>query len=181
MAAGFCFGQVFLLDPVERRRAIFLTGLAITLAFLAIRAVDVYGDPFHRTAGLLPFLRVTKYPPSLDFLLMTLGPALMVLAWLDGRTFTARNPLMVFGRVPLLYFLLHLLLIHLMMIPLALLRYGHAGFVAHNAGDGLPEGYGYSLPVVYALWAFVVVAVYPACLWFARLKERRRDWWLSYL
>ena len=140
-------------------------GCGLTLAFLAIRGINIYGDPVRWTTQfpgmtVLSFLRCTKYPPSLDFLLMTLGPALLLLAWLDRLTFTRTNPLIVFGRVPLFYFLVHFYLIHALTIPL---------------------GTGYPLWGVYLLWVGVVVAVYPVCLWFSRVKQRRDDWWVSYL
>ncbi len=167
-------------------------GLALTIAFLVIRWINIYGDPqpwSTKFPGMtvLSFLRCTKYPPSLDFLLMTLGPALLVLAWFDRLVWKHANPLIVFGRVPLFYFILHMYLAHLLAFPLALIRYGHAGFLftpapsMGGAADVYPAGYGYSLGVVYLLWILVVALLYPACLWFARLKERRRDWWLSYL
>ena len=192
MAAGFCFGPVFHLEPPERRRWMVRIGVGLTIAFLAIRWINMYGDPqpwSTKFPGMtvLSFLRCTKYPPSLDFLLMTLGPALLLLAWFDGLAWKPSNPLIVFGRVPLFYFILHLYLAHLLAFPLALLRYGHAGFLfgpapsMGGAADAYPAGYGYSLGAVYLLWILVVVLLYPVCLWFARLKERRRDWWLSYL
>ena len=183
MSAGFCFGSIVTLDEARRRKLTFRIGLGLTLAFLAIRAINIYGDPSRWSTEipgmtLLSFLRVTKYPPSLDFLLMTLGPALLPLNWLDRRTWTATNPLIVFGRVPLFYFLVHFYLIHVLTIPFALLRYGHAEFVLGGPATSPPD-YGYQLWVVYAIWISVVLLLYPLCLWFARLKERRRDWWLS--
>lgn len=132
----------------------------------------------------LSFLRCTKYPPSLDFLLMTLGPALLLLAWFDRLTFSKTNPLIVFGRVPLFYFLLHLFAIHALTIPFALIRYGHAAFLfgpLPSVGGKFPADYGYDLWVVYAVWVAVVAMMYPLCLWFARLKQRRQDPWISYL
>jgi len=192
MAAGYCFGPVFHFDVDQRRRWMIGIGVALTLAFLAIRGINIYGDPqpwSRQFPGMtvLSFLRCSKYPPSLDFLLMTLGPALLLLAWFDRLTWKPANPLMVFGRVPLFYFIAHLYLAHLLAFPLALLRYGHAGFLftpapsMGGAANVYPADYGYSLGTVYLLWILVVVLLYPACLWFARLKERRKDWWLSYL
>jgi uncharacterized membrane protein len=192
MSAGFCFGAIVVLDPPRRRWWIFRIGLGLTLAFLVIRAINTYGDPQPWSRDFpgmtaLSFLRCTKYPPSLDFLLMTLGPALMLLSWFDRLTFSKSNPLIVYGRVPLFYFLLHFSLIHLLTIPFAFLRYGRIAFMFNplpsvgGSADLYPPGFGYSLPVVYAVWISVVVMLYPLCLWFARLKERRSDWWLSYL
>ncbi len=185
MALGFCAGTVMTQEAPSRRRWLVRVGLAATVAFVVLRALNVYGDPQPWTKpGLLSFLRVVKYPPSLDFLLMTLGPALLVLAWLDTRRFAPESPLLVFGRVPLFYFLLHLYLIHALTAVLALLRYGHAGFAFGSAPsmDSYPTGYGYSLPTVYLIWLAVVALCYPPCRWFAGVKQRRRDlWWLTYL
>jgi uncharacterized membrane protein len=191
MAAGFCFGPIVTLAPSQRRRWMVRIGFGLTLAFLVIRGINVYGDPNRWSAqvpgmAVLSFLKCTKYPPSLDFLLMTLGPALLMMAWLDRLTFTSTNPLLVFGRVPLFYFLVHFFVLHLLTIPFAFLRYGTAAFLLNPSpsmgGPMLyPPDYGYPLWVVYAVWLAVVALLYPLCLWFARLKERRRAWWLSYL
>lgn len=184
MALGYCFGSIVAMESAQRRRLTARIGLGLTLAFLAIRAINGYGDPFRWSARIpgmtmLSFLRCTKYPPSLDFLLMTLGPALLLLASFEGREFTGTNPLIVFGRVPLFYFLVHFFVIHLLTIPFALVSQGRAGFLFNS--PPYPAPYGYSLGVVYAIWIGVVVMVYPLCLWFSRLKQRRSDWWLGYL
>jgi uncharacterized membrane protein len=163
------------------------------LAFLLIRGINIYGDPVpwspqsRPVMTVLSFLRCAKYPPSLDFLLMTLGPAFLLLAWFDRLTLAKNNPLLVFGRVALFYFVVHFLLAHLLTIPLALLRYGHAAFLLSplpsmgGPANLYPPGFGYSLGGVYLIWIAVVALMYPVCLWFARLKARRRDWWLSYV
>jgi uncharacterized membrane protein len=189
MAAGYCFGRVLLFDPPRRRRITAMIGGVATLAFPILRAVNVYGDPAPWTSGLLSFLNVTKYPPSLDFLLMTLGPALLALAWLDGREFSSRNPLIVFGRVPLFYFVLHFSIAHLIAIGMAFLRYGAAAsrfaFQPFPSTGGprelFPPGFGYDLWVTYAMWALIVVIAYPLCRWYAQYKATHRSWWLSYL
>ena len=192
MAAGFCFGHVMVADDRVRRKGLIYSGLGLTVAFLVIRGINVYGDPVPwsgEVAGMtiLSFLRCAKYPPSLDFLLMTLGPALLLLAWTDRMRFSRANPLVVFGRVPLFYFLVHIFLIHGLTFPFALARYGRAGFLfsplpsSGGAAELYPQGFGYPLWVVYGVWILVIVLMYPVCLWFARLKERRSDWWLSYL
>jgi len=190
MALGFCFGPVLVLDPARRRYWLNRIGLGLTLAFLLIRWINIYGDPVRWSAQvpamtLLSFLRCTKYPPSLDFLLMTLGPALLLLAWLDRIDWMKTNPLIMFGRVPLFYFIVHLFVIHLLAVAFAFFRNG-AGFLSNppipapgNASQPVASGYG--LGVVYLVWMAVVVLLYPLCLWFARLKERRSDWWLGYL
>ena len=186
MSAGYCFGNILVLEPARRRRWMLWIGSGLTLAFLINRWINVYGDPVPWSGGVLSFLRCNKYPPSLDFLLMTLGPAILLLAWFDAREFSARNPLIVFGRVPLFYFILHLYVLHFLAFPLAWLRYGHAEFLwqplRSMGGDfaTYPAHYGYSLLSVYVIWISVVAVLYPFCLWFARLKQRRHERWLSY-
>ena len=192
MAAGFCFGRILEMDDRRRSRSMLWIGVALTAAVMVVRCINVYGDPRPWSAQangmtLLSFLRVTKYPPSLDFLLMTLGPAILLLAMFNRMRWSSSNPLVVFGRVPLLYFLAHFLAIHALTIPFALVKYGHAGFLMYPQlsmeapAQPYPPDYGYSLGVVYAVWIGVVLLMYPLCLWFARVKERRKDWWLSYL
>lgn len=189
MAGGFCLGQVFLLAPELRRRILLRTGLGMMAAFIVIRALNVYGDPSPRASGLLSFLNCSKYPPSLDFLLMTLGPALFVLAYLEHWRFKPGNPLIVFGRVPLFYFVLHFYLIHLVTVILAWARYGRAtlAFMFNpiptmgGPRDIFPPDFGYSLWVAYLVWIVVVATLYPACRWFSHIKATRREWWLSYL
>ena len=195
IAAGFCFGRILLLEPAARRRILRIAGLALTAAFLVVRAIDRYGDPAPWSAQrsavftVLSFLNCTKYPPSLDFLLMTLGPALLALAWLDGRRLHPEHPVIVFGRVPLFYFVLHFYAAHLAAAALACVRYGASalrflGGPLPSMGGArklFPPDFGYDLWVVYAVWAGIVLAIYPLCRWFARLKAARRSWWLSYL
>ncbi|HEX4606110.1 MAG TPA: hypothetical protein VH724_19070 [Candidatus Angelobacter sp.] len=195
MAAGHCFGQIFQLEPAVRRRIMLRLGFALTIAFVALRAVNHYGDPApwaHQRSAVftvLSFLNCTKYPGSLDFLLMTLGPALLVLARFDRRAFNPANPLVVFGRVPMFYFILHFYLIHILAVLAAWLRYGSAAFqfIFHplpsmgGPAKLFPADFGYSLWVVYGVWLLTVVLLYPLCRWFAKVKATRRDWWLSYL
>jgi uncharacterized membrane protein len=130
MSAGFCFGRIFLLEPARRQKTIFITGCALTAAFVVLRTINLYGDPERWSSQrspiftLLSFLNCTKYPPSLSYLLMTLGPALIVLALFDRHQFKIANPLIVFGRVPLFYFIAHFYLIHLLSFLTTWIRYG---------------------------------------------------------
>ena len=190
MGAGFCFGRVFLMNAETRIRTLFVTGAAATLAFLILRTINLYGDPFRWSARkwpLLSFLNTTKYPPSLDFLLMTLGPALLALACFERWPLRVANPIVIFGRVPLFFFVMHFYAGHLAMVFLAWFKYGSASFMFQpepsvgGPAQAFPPGFGFDLWVVYAVWAAVVIACYPACRWFADVKARRRDWWLSYL
>ena len=173
MAAGFCFGQVFLMDADRRRRLTIRIGAGMTIGFVVLRAVNIYGDPRRWDGSVLSFFNCTKYPPSLEFLLMTLGPALLVLAWFERFEFSNANPLIVFGRVPFFYFVGHFYAAHLLAVALAWFRYGHAGFMLNplptfgGSKDSFPADYGYGLPGVYACWIFIVVMFYPLCRWFA--------------
>ena len=195
MIAGFCFGRVLGLDAASRQRISLRLGLAMTAAFILIRAMNRYADPaawsVHPSAifTVLSFLNCTKYPASLDFLLMTLGPALIALAYLDRCSLERNNPLVVFGRVPLFYFILHFYVIHILAVLAAFIRYGSKAWTfVFNPLPSMggpqqlfPAGFGYNLWVVYGVWLVVVALLYPLCRWFANLKARRSDWWLSYL
>ncbi len=195
MALGFCFGPVLEMPPARRRGVLFRLGVATTIAFLLVRGLNVYGDPsrwaWQSTAAytVLSFLNTTKYAPSLAFLLMTLGPALIVLSAFDRMTFSRTNPLIVFGRVPLFYFVLHFIAAHAAAFALAVVTYGTAAFsfmwqpVPSMGGpaQSFPSNFGWDLWVAYAVWIAIVAGLYPLCRWFAGVKERRRDWWLSYL
>jgi hypothetical protein len=118
---------------------------------------------------------------------MTLGPAMIIWAYFARVQFSRYNPLIVFGRVPLFYFVVHLFVIHALTFLFALVRYGTAGFLKNplpslgGSADLYPAGFGYDLVAVYAVWFLVVALMYLPCLYFAKLKDRRRDWWLSYL
>jgi uncharacterized membrane protein len=191
-AVGFGLGRVFDWEGDRRRAFLLRLGVALCAAFVALRALDFYGDAARWTPqptaafAVLSFLNTTKYPPSLLFLLMTLGPALLLLRAVDRRTPGALGPALVIGKVPLFYYVLHFFLIHLLAVVTCYVRYGSAHWMfespdlAHYPFSP-PPGWGYSLPVVYLAWAFVVAAMYPLCRWFAALKQRRSDAWLSYL
>lgn len=195
MAAGYAFGQLYLLDKDRRIRILFRLGLVMILAFAVLRATNLYGNPPKGLGGVsqgdwhvqptiektvILFLDVEKYPPSLQFLLMTLGPAMLLLGWLEKRNITGEH-LRVFGRVPLFFYVLHLYLIHWLAIGIAPLFHQPYLFLFHGGFFAEPDNYGHNLPFVYLMWITVVVILYFPCRWFAALKERRKDWWLSYL
>jgi len=191
-AVGYGFGQVYSWDAERRRAFLLRLGLALSLAFLVIRGINIYGDPSHwmrqknALFSVLSFLNTTKYPPSLLFVLMTLGPALIFLSSVDRGTPRILRPALVIGKVPFFYYMLHFALIHLLAVVTCYARYGSARWMFESPDLGHypfspPPGWGYSLPIVYLTWAFVVVAMYPLCRWFAAVKQRRSDAWLSYL
>jgi uncharacterized membrane protein len=190
-AVGYGLGQVYAWDADRRRSFLFRLGLGLSAAFIVIRAINIYGDPGRWTAqksGLftvLSFLNTTKYPPSLLFLLMTLGPALIILSAVDARTPRALQPALIIGKVPLFYYVLHFALIHLLAVATCYARYGAAHWMFESPDLGHypftpPPGWGFSLPVVYLVWAIVVATMYPLCRWYAGVKQRRNSPWLSY-
>jgi uncharacterized membrane protein len=195
MALGFACGPIFERGAADRQRMLTMMGAAATVGFVVVRGLNGYGDPaawsHHSSVAftILSFLNTSKYPPSLAFLLMTLGPALIGLAWLDRAGLKPTNPLVVFGRAPLFYFVAHFMLAHLTAAGLAGLRYGSAA--SRFVGEPVPSmggpralyppDFGYDLWVVYAAWIAIVVALYPACRAVAAWKAGRGEWWVSYL
>ena len=189
MAAGYAFGAVLRQDAARRRRDCLLIGGTAIVAFLVLRYFNLYGDrPWTHppeVPGLIAFLATTKYPASLLFLLMTLGPTIAVLPWLEHARGRVASWLTVFGRVPMFYYLLHIPLIHLVALLISLVRTPSATwwlFDHHPMRPAeVPEGYMWSLPLLYLVWALVVVALYFPCRRFARLRAERSSPWLSYL
>ena len=197
MAAGFAFGGIMQLEPERRRRICVTIGLGAIAAFLILRGFNIYGDPRPwGVAGpprpqlppmppLLQFLGTNKYPASLLFLLMTLGPTILLIPFLEHARGRLAGVLTVFGRVPFFYYVLHIPLIHLIFVGLSLARYGTVipWMTANHPmfPPAPPRGYMYSLPALYAITAVAVTILYFPCRWFAALKSRRRDRWLSYL
>lgn len=188
MMAGYAFGAV-MAWPVERRRSFCLRlGTALTLAFVVLRALDVYGDPrpWHamRMPGVLAFLNTTKYPASLSFLLMTLGPTILAVGLAERWSGRVARVLTTFGRVPLLYYLLHIPVIHLAAIVVSLVREGGVNpwlFGNHPmAPPPVPDGYTWSLPLLYAVFAICVALLYVPCRGFARLRAERRAAWMTW-
>jgi uncharacterized membrane protein len=186
MAVGYALGSVFDMDASQRRRVLLSLGASAVMLFIALRLINTYGDPqpwvAQPTASqtLMAFLNVQKYPPSLMYLLVTLGPALILLAYLESARGWFAGVLQTFGRVPLFFYVLHIALAHL-AAGLVAMYMGYGNSVLNNFFFNFPETWGVSLPAVYLAWLFVVISLYPACRWFADVKRRRREWWLSYL
>ena len=188
MALGYAFGPVFKLDERRRHRTLYSVGIGLTLTFVLVRWVDVYGNLWHRVhydspvLTLLSFLDCTKYPPSLDYLLMTLGPGIALLPLLERAKGRVARWVLVYGRVPMLYYILHIFLAHAVAMALALAAHKPIPWkVPYLLWPVLPPNFGFPLWTVYGVWVFVFVAVYPACKWWMNLKRRRSDWWLGYL
>ena len=191
MALGYSFGRLLLLEPSNRRKTIFSIGLLMTLGFIVLRLANVYGDasPWVRqptmVMTMMSFLNCSKYPPSLLYLLMTLGPALMALSLFDQVRARWVQPIITFGRVPLFFYLLHILLIHGGAVALDYYRFGWSPLATEGPWGFnekiVPLGYGVSLPMVYLIWISLLVILYFPCRWFAGVKKRNRSPWLSYL
>ena len=190
MAAGYAFGTILILEPARRNRLCLQIGLGATALFLVLRGVNVYGDPRPWSAGgqmpaLLSFLNTTKYPASLSFLLMTLGPTIALIPLLDQARGRVAQWLTVFGRVPFFYYVLHIPLIHALALVVSKVRLGSVSpwlFTNHPMGNPPPpDGYTWSLGLLYLVWAIAVVMIYFPSRWYADLKARRSEWWLKYL
>jgi uncharacterized membrane protein len=186
MALGYAAGPaIFSENPAVSRRLAW-TGVALVLGFVALRALNGYGDPHPRLDDGSPavvamsFLNLTKYPPSLLYVLMTLGPALVALAAFRGATGPLSRVLVTFGRVPFLFYVAHLYLVHSIAVAAGVAQ-GFPAATLRVLYTHLPEGYGFGLPVIYLVWLAVVAALYPLCRRYAELKARSRAWWLSYL
>ena len=192
MMAGFALGMIFDSDSDLRTRLLWIGGCVATVLFFVIRGVNIYGDPVPWQSfetgvqTVLSFFNVTKYPPSLLFLLMTLGPGLIVLALADrieGQSLWQRICI-TFGRVPLFFYFLQWLWAHLAGLTLAYFGGVNTAYMfmdPFQAGQNAPPGHGFSLPVVYSVWIVGLIAVYPLCSWWGRLKARKKHWLLSYL
>ena len=182
MAAGYALGPWALLPRDERRARFLRVGVALVAVFAVVRATNVYGDPHPWSAdggplrAVLSFLDCEKYPPSLLYLAMTLGPALCLLAWIDRPVGPWAARVAIYGRVPLFYYVLHLFLIHALAVVVA---WSGLGGVARSRD--LSGGLAFPLPAVYALWVAVVLLLFPACRWFADVKRRSNAAWVTYL
>jgi uncharacterized membrane protein len=188
MALGTVAASLYGWPPERRRRALITIGAAAIAAFVALRAVNGYGNPapwsHQRTAALTvaSFFNALKYPPSLDYLLMTLGPMLIVLALVEQARGPVARWLSVYGRVPLFFYVVHIFVAHALAVLLAFAQSGAPRRIPVVTDPGaIPPWYGVPLPGVYLAWALVVALMYYPCRGMAALKNTRRDWWLRYL
>jgi len=206
MAAGYAFGAIYEWEAARRRRFLLVVGGGASMLFIIVRAINLYGDPSHWSRQrsfvftVLSFLNTTKYPPSLLFLLMTLGPALLALAVFESTRAASppaegfglnsvvrglRHAFVTFGRVPLFFYILQWYTAHLIAIVAGLIAGQSVGWQFASPivrfTSPPPTGVGFRLWVVYLCWIAGVLILYPVCKWFAGVKARRRDWWLSYL
>jgi uncharacterized membrane protein len=192
MILGYCFGKLFTTySGKERRKIIIMFGIGVTLLFIILRTINIYGDPKlwsrqdNFVSTVFSFIDTQKYPPSLLYAAMTLGPGILFLSFFERTKNAITDIIVVFGRVPFLYYVLHFFLIHFLSMIFFLLR-------GHKFREGIYEGpemlpnfivanEGYSLGVVYLVWIGVVIILYPVCKWFSGYKNTHQRRWLSYL
>lgn len=191
MLLGYCTGKLYRqrITAEYRSKVLFWLGLALICFFIALRLTNLYGDPSkYNVQGswvytILSFINTTKYPPSLLYMCMTIGPALILLSWVEKIQNSVTNVFVIFGRVPFLFYVLHFYLLHLLCMGLFLLR-GHSfteGMNTTSIFKFINIGEGYRLMIVYMIWIGVVVLLYPLCKKFSEYKQTHKQWWLSYL
>jgi uncharacterized membrane protein len=191
-ALGYLLGQTYRWQAAPRQRLLLWLGLGCIAGFVILRYLNVYGDPAPWSVQktplwtLMSFIDTVKYPPSLLFLLMTLGPALLLLRIFDKGVPALLRPVNVIGKVPLFFYVVHFYLIHIVAVVASELRYGRVAEMFQSPDlahfpFSAPAGWDFGLPVVYLVWAGVVVALYPLCRWYAGMKQRHAAWWLSYI
>jgi uncharacterized membrane protein len=187
MALGYTLGSVFKLEPGFRRRVLVALGVAFISMFVVLRLLNGYGDPtpwsVQPTAlyTVFSFFNVEKYPPSLMYVLITVGPGMLLLAALEQARGRIAGVLETFGRVPFIVYLAHIYLIHLFSGVVGLATGYGTEILTSFAFTSFPDSWGYSLPIVYLAWIAVIALLYPLARWFSGVKRRRKDWWLSYL
>lgn len=194
MLMGYCTGIFFTrqYQPEQRRKILIRLGISTIVFFVLVRFINIYGDPFAWTPqkngflSFLAFIKAHKYPPSLLYMCMTIGPALLFLALIEKVQNGFTNTMRIYGRTAFFYYLIHFYLIHFICMILFFAR-GHSMQDAVNSMKNLPfmftiPGEGYSLWVVYFIWLAVVISLYPLCKWYDQYKTSHREkWWLSYL
>jgi uncharacterized membrane protein len=187
MLFGFGTASVFQKEAAQRDRILLMAGLAMIAVFFVLRAVGLYGDPNPwqsqpegSLATALDFMNVTKYPPSLLFMLITCGPMIIICSLADRMSGWFKDTLVMFGRVPFAFYIAHWALLRVMSLILAKIQGVELSSML-TFFHFFPADYGLSLPGVFGVWVLVLVILYPFCRWVAEMKARRRDWWLSYL
>lgn len=189
MCLGYGLGFIFRQPSEQRRRSVLMLAMGLLATFVVLRAINGYGDPApwsvqsHPIMTLLSFINVSKYPPSLLYVLVTLGVSMLLLLALEKLTGPLQKLLLAFGRTPLFTYVLHIYLAHSLALLIGVLGGRPASYYLDFLSKfaGVKEGHGYDLPVVYAVWVAVLLVLYPLASWFSRVKRERRDWWLSYL
>ncbi len=189
MALGYLFGPITKKPRLQRKKIFMLTGLGFVIFGLVLRFLNIYGDPtlWSETSSLeltiMSFLNVTKYPPSLIYLSLLIGMAMVLMSLLDRDLGAWSKPFQNIGQVPFFFYVLHIPILHLAGILFALYQFGDASWLYGAPLKKSPEEfvYEYQLLPTYIAWFLAVLALYYPSKWFASLKQTRKDWWLSYL
>lgn len=194
MALGYCFGSFYDIsfDSVKRKKILTYIGATAIVLFIVVRLINVYGDPVGWKSydtvskSMMSFLNPQKYPPSLLYLLMTLGPGLIFLAYAEKFKGRVTDFFSTFGRVPFFFYILHIYIIHfLALLAAQFTGYGWEKMIFHGGWlTDLPglKGYGFSLWIVYLIWIGVIAISYPLCKKFDAYKTKNKaKWWLSYI
>lgn len=192
MMMGYCAGRLFeaTVDPVRRKKMLLTLGFGLIAFFIAIRWINSYGDPRpwsdypSALSDFFSFMNVTKYPPSVMYASITIGPALVVLALIEGVRNKFTDFVKIYGRVPFFYYVLHFYIIHALTV---FAFYFVEGLGSKDIVDPnsffffRPVKFGYDLWVVYVVWIAVILILYPLCRWYNNYKSTHKQWWLSYL
>jgi len=190
MIMGYCAGKLFesAMDAIKRQKILLTLGFGLIVLFIILRWINAYGDPDpwsvqrNGVATFLSFMNVHKYPPSLMYACITLGPSLIALALLEKVQNGFTTFVQVYGRVPFFYYVIHFYLIHtLTVIAFFLSGYGKNDIVGQTPFLFRPLTFGYDLWFVYIIWMVVVLLLYPVCKWYNKYKSVHYQWWLSYL
>ncbi|SRR5579871_226715 len=191
MFCGYALGKLFepQVDATKRKRTLIIIGLSFTALFIVLRFINLYGDPNpwseqqNDTYTFLSFLNTTKYPPSLMYLGMTLGPSLIFLAFFENISNRVSNFFIVFGRVPFFFYVIHFYAIHIWCVIIFFIQgYGAADIVPKSTPFLFrPDNFGFTLPGMYLIWFCLILALYPLCKKYSQYKQTHRQWWLSYL
>ena len=188
MAAGYAFGNLFQFEPVIRKRLFIRIGVACLALFFILRFFNIYGDPYpwqHQDTllkSILAFIKCNKYPPSLLYILMTLGTATLALSFLENVNSKFTEIFKVYGKVPLFFYVIHIYIVHCLQLTVAYFAgFSLKSMIAFPPPVSFPVSWGYSLPVIYIIWLSIVIALYLPCRWFMKVKQTRKNWWLSYL
>lgn len=191
-ALGYALGAIYSWNPARRQKLLTWLGVGLIAAFIVLRFVNVYGDPARWSPQdspswtVMSFVNTTKYPPSLLFLLMTLGPALLLLGFFEKTVPRILQPAVMVGKVPLFFYVVHFYLIHLLAVTASYIRYGKVDEMSQSPDlrhfpFSQPPGWDVGLPMIYLLWLTVLVIMFPLCRWYAQVKRTQGYWWLTYL